>query len=59
MTCNTFNCIYVTECQGNFKMHIGDTKNLRLRFNLHRDHAKQNTGLGVKACLHDQLFQPQ
>ena len=47
MTCNTFNCIYVIECQGCFKMYIGETNNLRLRVNLHRDHAKKNTGLGV------------
>ena len=47
MTCNTFNCIYVIECQGCFKMYIGETNNLRLRINLHRDHAKKNTGLGV------------
>ena len=28
-------------------MYIGETNNLRLRINLHRDHAKKNTGLGV------------
>ena len=32
---------------GCFKYYIGETGNLRLRTNLHRDHTKKNEGLGV------------
>lgn len=47
MDCNTLNCIYVLKCTGCPMIYIGETKNLRLRTNLHRDHANKNTGLGV------------
>ena len=46
MTCDTHNCVYVIECTGCFKYYIGETGNLRLRTNLHRDHTKKG-GLGV------------
>lgn len=47
MTCNSKNCLYVVECQGCKQMYIGETNNLRLRTNLHRDHSNKNIGLGV------------
>ena len=47
MNCNTCNCIYVIECQGCSKLYIGETNNLRLRTNLHRDHCNKNIGLDV------------
>jgi hypothetical protein len=47
MSCNTLNCIYVLACEGCDQIYIGETSNLRLRINLHRDHIKKNTGLGV------------
>ena len=47
MTCNCKNCIYVIVCQACGMMYIGETNNLRLRTNLHRDHSNKNIGLGV------------
>jgi hypothetical protein len=47
MTCNSLNCIYVMKCCGCSKTYIGETGNLRLRINLHRDHSNKNIGLGV------------
>ena len=47
MTCDTRNCIYVLQCGGCSKYYIGETNNFRLRINLHKDHAKKKTGLGV------------
>ena len=47
MTCDTRNCVYVIECTGCYKYYIGETGNLRLGANLHRDHTKKNEGLGV------------
>ena len=52
MTCNTLNCIYVIVCQGCTKMYIGETNNLRLRTNLHRDHASKNIGLDVSRHIY-------
>ena len=57
MTCDTRNCIYVLQCGGCSKYYIGETNNFRLRINLHKDHAKKNTGLGVSRhifeCISD------
>ena len=47
VSCDTLNCIYGIKCQGCQKMYIGDTSNLRLRTNLHRDHAARNIGLKI------------
>ena len=47
MDCNTLNCCYLLECNGCNKLYIGETSNLRLRINLHRDHCRKNAGLNV------------
>ena len=47
MSCDSKNCIYVLECQGCGADYIGETNDLRLRTNLHRDHILKNTGLNV------------
>ena len=47
MNCNTCNSIYVIECQGCSKLHIGETNNLRLRPNLHRNHCNKYIGFNV------------
>ena len=47
MTCDTQNCIYAIKCNGCNEMYIGETVNLRLRTNLHKDHIRQNIGLYV------------
>jgi hypothetical protein len=53
MTCDVSNCIYVLNCCGCSKIYIGETNNLRLRTNLHRDHASKNKGLGVSRHIYD------
>ena len=54
MTCDTLNCIYAIKCQGCEKMYIGETNNLRLRTNVHRDHASKNMGLvGVSRHIYE------
>ena len=52
MTCDTLNCIYVLKCCGCEKLYIGETNNFRLRINLHKDHAKNNTGLNVSKHIY-------
>ena len=52
MTCNTLNCIYVIECQGCYKMYIGETNNLTLRTNFHREHSNKNIGFDVSRHIH-------
>jgi hypothetical protein len=47
MSCSSLNCIYVLVCCGCSSIYIGETVNLRLRINLHRDHIGKNTGLNV------------
>ena len=49
MNCETMNCIYVLNCTGCHKIHIGETNNLRHRINLHKDHAARDNGLNVMA----------
>lgn len=53
MTCNTLNCIYVIKCNGCNDLYIGETNNLRLRTNLHRDHANKNCGLAVSKHIYN------
>ena len=50
-TCDTLNCIYVLKCNSCEKYYIGETNNFRLRTSLHRNHAKNNSGLGVSRHL--------
>ena len=50
MNCNTLNCVYVLRCRGCMMTYIGETNNLRLRVNLHRDQINRKTGLNV--CRH-------
>jgi hypothetical protein len=52
MNCEVCNCIYVISCGGCSKIYIGETSNLRLRTNLHRDHANKDCGLGVSRHIH-------
>ena len=47
MDCNAMNCIYVLKCSGCGELYIGETTNLRLRKNVHKDHARQGIGLYV------------
>ena len=47
MNCNTLNCIYVLSCNGCKEEYIGETNNLRLRLNLHKNHVTKNVGLNV------------
>lgn len=51
MNCSTLNCIYVIRCNGCNSIYIGETSNLRLRTNLHRDHTKNKTGLYVNTHI--------
>lgn len=53
MNCDTENCIYVLVCVNCNKFYIGETNNLRLRTNLHRDHIKNNIGLNVSKHVHN------
>ena len=53
MTSDTLNCIYAIKCQGCEKMYIGETNNLRLRTNVHRDHASKNMGLSVSRHIYE------
>ena len=53
MSCNTLNCIYVIKCLGCQKLYIGETKNLRFRTNLHRDHSSKNIGLNVSRHIYE------
>ena len=53
MTCDTLNCIYAIKCQGCEKMYIGETNNLRLRTNVHKDHASKNVGLSVSRHIYE------
>ena len=52
MNCNVQNCIYVLCCNGCDKIYIGETTDFRSRVNLHRNHIKQNKGLGVSLHIH-------
>ena len=47
MNCDTKNCIYAIICNGCNEFCVGETTNLRLRTNLHRDHINRNVGLYV------------
>lgn len=51
MDCSTLNCIYVIQCNGCSSIYIGETSNLRLRTNLHRDHIRHSTGLYVSTHI--------
>jgi hypothetical protein len=53
MSCETLNCLYVLTCGGCQEIYIGETNNLRLRTNLHRDHITNNSGLYVSKHIHD------
>jgi hypothetical protein len=52
MNCNTRNCVYVMECMGCNFIYVGETNNLRLRVNLHRDHIKHDKGYYVSHHIH-------
>ena len=52
MNCNTKNCIYVLICQGCNEYYIGQTNDLRLRANLHRNDIKRCTKLYVDRHIH-------
>ena len=41
MDCNTMNCICVLKCGGCGELYIGETNNLKLRVNMHKDHARR------------------
>ena len=40
------------QCSGCMENYIGETTNLRLRTNVHRDHIRRNTGLYVSRHIH-------
>ena len=42
MLCQTKYCIYAIKCQCN-KNYIGETTNLRLRFNLHKQNVREGS----------------
>jgi hypothetical protein len=52
MSCETLNCIYVIVCKGCEEIYIGETSNLRLRVNLHRDHIIKDQGLAISRHIH-------
>ena len=47
MSCDSQNCIYAIICNGCGEHYIGETVNLRLRANIHKDHVRRNIGLNV------------
>ena len=53
MSCETLNCIYIIVCQGCDGTYIGETNNLRLRMNLHRDHSIKNIGLPISKHIYN------
>ena len=42
MNCNTKFCIYGIKCNNCNYTYIGETTNLRLRYNLHKQHIREN-----------------
>ena len=52
MDCNTKNCIYVLICEGCTAFYIGQTNDLRLRINLHRNDIKYGKKLYVDKHIH-------
>jgi hypothetical protein len=53
MDCNTKYCIYAMLCPECGQSYIGETKDFRLRTNLHRQHINQRSDILVSKHLHD------
>ena len=52
MDCNTKFCIYAIRCSNCELTYIGETNNLRLRYNLHKQHVRENAPFFVSKHLH-------
>ena len=52
MNCNTKFCIYAIKCNNCTLSYIGETNNLRLRYNLHKQHIRDNAPFFVSKHIH-------